>query len=144
ASVAAQRAALANIDANRPMHEAMVEQASADVAAATAELTRAKYDIDRYRTLSNARFASRQRFEQADADHEKARAAERRTRAALAAAERQLDVIDAQAQQATAALDQASAERDLAQLNLGYTEIRSPIDGVVGNRSARAGAYAMV
>ena len=28
-----------------------------------------------------------------------------------------------------------SADRDLAQLNLGYTEIRSPIDGVVGNRS---------
>ena len=85
-----------------------------------------------------------QRFEQADADHEKARAAERRARAALQAAERQLDVIDTQKQQTQAALDQALAERDLALLNLAYTEIRSPIDGVVGNRSARAGAYATV
>jgi hypothetical protein len=37
-----------------------------------------------------------------------------------------------------AALDQA-CRADLALLNLAYTEIRSPIDGVVGNRSARAG-----
>jgi membrane fusion protein, multidrug efflux system len=36
------------------------------------------------------------------------------------------------------------AERDLATLNLAYTELRAPIDGVVGNRSARAGAYATV
>jgi membrane fusion protein, multidrug efflux system len=144
ASVAVQQAALANIEATRRMQQAMIEQASADVAAAAAELTRAKYDIERYRILSNDRFASRQRFEQADADHEKARAAERRTRAALAAAERQLEVIDAQQKQAEAALDQARADRDLAQLNLGYSEIHAPIDGVVGNRSARAGAYAAV
>jgi membrane fusion protein, multidrug efflux system len=144
ASVAAQRATLANIDANRRMHQAMVEQASADVGGAAAELARTKYDFDRYRTLSNDKIASSQRFEQADSDHEKARAAERRARAALQAAERQLDVIDTQKQQTQAALDQALAERDLALLNLAYTEIRSPINGVVGNRSARAGAYATV
>src|SRR6516162_2467115 len=136
ASVAAQRSALANIDANRRMHKAVIEQASAAVAGAAAELARAKYDFDRYRTLSTDQFASRQRFEQADADHEKARAAERRARAALDAAERQLDVIATQKQQTQAALDQALAERDLALLNLAYTEVRSPIDGVVGNRSA--------
>ena len=104
---------------------------------AAAELARAKYDLDRYRTLRTDQFASRQRFEQADADHEKARAAERGARAALDAAERQLDVIATQKQQTQAALDQALAERDLALLNLAYTEVRSPIDGVVGNRSAR-------
>jgi membrane fusion protein, multidrug efflux system len=144
ASVAAQRATLANIDANRRMHQAVVEQASADVAGAAAELARTKYDLDRYRTLSNVKVASSQRFEQADADHEKARAAQRRAGAALQAAERQLDVIDTQKQQTEATLDQALAERDLALLNLSYTEIRSPIDGMVGNRSARAGAYATV
>jgi membrane fusion protein, multidrug efflux system len=144
ASVAAQRATLANIDANRRMHQAVVEQASADVGGAAAELARTKYDVDRYRTLSNDKIASSQRFEQADADHEKARAAERRARAALQAAERQLDVIDTQKQQTEAARDQALAERDLALLNLAYTEICSPIDGVVGNRSARAGAYATI
>jgi membrane fusion protein, multidrug efflux system len=62
----------------------------------------------------------------------------------LDAAERELNVIDAEKQQSQAALDQAAADRDLAQINLDYTEIRAPIDGVVGNRSARAGAYATV
>jgi len=41
-----------------------------------------------------------------------------------------------------AARDQALAEREVARLNLGYTEVRAPIDGVVGNRSARTGSYA--
>jgi membrane fusion protein (multidrug efflux system) len=144
ASVAAQRAALANIEASRRMHHAVIEQMSASVAGAAAELTRTKYDFDRYRTLSADQFATRQRFEQAEAEHEKAKAADRRARAALDAAGRQLEVFDTQQQQTQAALDQALAERDLAQLNLSYTEIRAPIDGVVGNRSARAGAYASV
>jgi membrane fusion protein, multidrug efflux system len=62
----------------------------------------------------------------------------------LAAARRQLAVIDAQKQQAQAGLAQAIAERDLAELNLNYTELRAPIDGTVGNRSARSGSYAMI
>jgi membrane fusion protein (multidrug efflux system) len=53
-------------------------------------------------------------------------------------------VIDTQKQQAMAALAGASADRDTAQLNLGYTELRAPIDGLVGNRSARNGAFASV
>ena len=48
ASVAVQRATLANLDANRRLQEAMMEEASADIAAATAELARAKRDVDRY------------------------------------------------------------------------------------------------
>jgi membrane fusion protein, multidrug efflux system len=144
ASVAAQTAALDNLDANRRLQQSIIDQAEADIAATVAELARARYDFDRYRTLSNDRFASVQRFQQADADHEKALAADRKARAGLEAARRRLDVIDTQKQQTQAALDQSLAERDLATLNLAYTEIRAPIDGVVGNRSARAGAYATV
>ena len=143
ASIAAQQATLANLDANRRLQQAVIEQASADIIAAQAELARTKYDLDRYRTLSNDRFASHQQFEQAEAAYEKARAGDLKTRAVLDAAQR-LDVIDTQKQQTQAALDQATADRDLARLNLGWTEIRSPIDGVVGNRSARVGAYATV
>ncbi|MBV8178373.1 MAG: HlyD family secretion protein [Mycobacterium sp.] len=144
ASVAIQQATLANLAAKRHLQEAAIEEASSDIAATTAEVIRAKSDVDRYRTLSDNRFASVQRFQQADADYEKAQAAARKARAVLDAAERELNVIDAEKQQSQAALDQAAADRDLAQLNLDYTEIRAPIDGVVGNRSARAGAYATV
>jgi membrane fusion protein (multidrug efflux system) len=41
-------------------------------------------------------------------------------------------------------LNEAAAERDLAGLNLSYTELRAPIDGTVGNRSAQTGAYATI
>ena len=141
ANVAAQEAALANREAARRLQTAVVEQASAEIAATTAEVTRSQYDLDRYRTLSADRFASIQRFEQADADYKKAVAAERKAQAARQAAQRQLDVIDSEKRQIEAALAQAKAERDLASLNLSYTEIRSPIDGYIGNRAAQVGAY---
>jgi membrane fusion protein, multidrug efflux system len=144
AAVAAQEATLANLDATGRLQESMIAQAEAEVAAADAEVARSRFDVVRYSRLASDQYASLQRFQQVDADNKKAVAAVERVRAALAAAQRRLDVIDTQKQQARAALDEAIAERDLARLNLGYTELRAPIDGVVGNRSARAGAYAMV
>ena len=53
-------------------------------------------------------------------------------------------MIETQKRQAQAALAQAKAALELARLNLSYTEIRSPIDGVIGNRHVRVGDYAMV
>ena len=144
AAVAARQAALSNLDARRRLQEAMVAQADAEIAAADAEVVRSRSDATRYHRLASDQYASVQRFQQADADNKKAIAAADKARAALAAAQRRLDVIDTQKQQAGAALAQAEADHDLAQLNLGYTELRAPIDGTVGNRSARTGAYAMV
>jgi membrane fusion protein, multidrug efflux system len=144
AAVAGQYATLANLEANRRLQDAMIAQANAELAATAAETTRTKYDVDRYRSLAQDRAASVQRFQQADADYHKALAADARARAALQAAQRKLDVIDTQKQQTLAALAGAAADRDAAQLNLGYTELRAPIDGTVGNRSARTGAYATV
>ena len=144
AAVAAQEATLANLDATRRLQASMIAQAEAEVAAADAEGARSRFDVVRYSRLASDQYASLQRFQQADADNKKASAAVEKARAALAAARHRLDVIDTQKQQARAALDQAIAERDLAQLNLSYTELRAPIDGVVGNRSARIGAYATV
>ncbi len=144
AAVAGQTATLANIEATRRLQQALIEQAEAEITAADAEVARSRFDVGRYRQLAADQFASAQRFQQADADHKKAAAAADKSRAALAAAQRRLDVIDTQKQQAQAALAQAIADRDFAQLNLGYTELRAPIDGMVGNRSARTGAYATI
>jgi membrane fusion protein (multidrug efflux system) len=144
AAVAAERAALANLDATRRLQEAMVAQANAQIAAADAEVARSDFDLVRYRRLASNEFASTQRLQQADADHKQALAAADKARAALAAAERELTVIDTRKQQAQAALAEASAGREMAALNLGYTEFRAPIDGTVGDRSARVGAFATV
>jgi membrane fusion protein (multidrug efflux system) len=144
ATVAGQQATLANLDATRRLQLAVIAQAQAELAATAAEISRSRYDVERYRDLAQTQAASVQRFQQADADYRKALAADTKARAVLEAAQEQLNVIDTQKQQAAAALAAALAEHDTAQLNLGYTELRAPIDGVVGNRSARAGAYATV
>ena len=144
AAVAARQAVLANLEANRHLREAMVAEAKAGIAEADAELTRVEFDLVRYRQLAANRFASEQRLQQADADHKKAAAAADKARATLAAAEREIEVIDTRKQEAEAALAEAQAGREIAELNLSYTEIRAPIDGTVGNRSARAGAFATV
>jgi membrane fusion protein (multidrug efflux system) len=144
AAVAAEGATLANLDAMRRLQEAVIAQMQADIRAADAETARARDDQSRYQKLLATADASTQRFQQADATYKSAIAGGQKARAALDAAERQLDVIDTQKQQALAALAEAEAARDLAALNVGYTELRAPIDGVIGNRAARDGAYATV
>jgi membrane fusion protein, multidrug efflux system len=144
AAVAAQRAALANLTATRHLQEAVIAQAQAGITAADAEIERTREDQTRYQRLQRLSAVSVQESQKADADYKDAIAAGVKARAALAAAQRQLDVIDTQTQQTQAALAQANADRDVADLNLSYTELRAPMDGTVGNRSARVGAYATI
>ena len=144
ASADAQRATLANLDATRRLQQAVIAQAHAGITAADAEVNRTHDDEVRFRDLSEHSAASVQVFQKADADYKEAVAQAQKSRAAVDAAERQLDVIDTQKRQTEAALAEATASVDLARLNLSYTELRAPIAGVVGNRSARTGAYASI
>ena len=58
--------------------------------------------------------------------------------AALEAARRQLDVIKAQKDAAGAVVEADKAQLEQAKLNLSYTQIYSPVDGLVGERSVRS------
>lgn len=141
-AVAGQVAALSNLDAKRQLQEAAIAGARADIGATEAEAARARFDQDRYRQLAASQAGSIQSFQKADADAKKAVAADQKARAALAVATLQLAVIATERKQTEAALAQATADRDLARLNLGYSEVRAPGPGIVGNRVARMGAYA--
>jgi membrane fusion protein (multidrug efflux system) len=144
AMVAGQQATLSNLDARRRLQEAVIHQAQAGIVAADAETQRARDDQVRYQTLARTAAASLQSFQKADADYKQALAGADKARATLDAAQQQLVVIDTQKQQTRAALEAALADRDTARLNLEYTELRAPFDGVVGDRSARTGAFAGV
>lgn len=141
-TVAAAQALIANLDATRALQQAVIGQARAGVGASTAESERARDDQLRYERLSGKEAVSVQSAQKANADYKQALAGDRKSAAQLQAAERELDVIGTRRVQAEAALAQAVAERDIAQLNLGYTILRAPIDGTIGNRRARDGAYA--
>jgi len=142
AAVAAQQAALGNLDAQMHLQESVIAQAQAALAAANAEAKRSKLDDARYRELADRAAVSVESAQRAEATFATAAATTQRAVAAVQAAQRQLDVIDTQKHQVEAALMQAKAEAELARLNLGYTELRAPVDGVVGNRRARVGTYA--
>ncbi|GAB3628813.1 hemolysin D [Pandoraea terrae] len=141
-AVAAQQAALANLDATAKLQDAVIAQARAGVNAVAADTRRTQDDQARYRDLVAKSAVSVQSAQKADADYRQSLANGEKAQAGLVAAQRQLDVIGTQKQQALAALAQATAERDIAKLNLADTEVRAPIDGVIGNRRARPGAFA--
>jgi membrane fusion protein (multidrug efflux system) len=142
-AVAAEEALLANLDATEQLQHAVVSQAKAGIDAANAETVRSRDDQVRYQTLSGRSAVSIESFQRADATYKTAQANGAKAQASMLASQRQLDVIATQKQQARAALQQAKAERDMARLNVGYTELRAPVDGVIGNRRARVGAYAV-
>lgn len=140
--VAAQQALLANLDATARLQTAVIAQARASVVAVTADARRAHDDQVRYQDLVAKSAVSVQSAQKADADYKQIAANRERAEAAAVATERQLDVIATQKQQAQAGLAQAVAQRDIARLNLEDTVLRAPVDGTVGNRRARTGAYA--
>jgi membrane fusion protein (multidrug efflux system) len=142
ALVAAQQAALANLDATRRLQESIIAEAKAGINATDAETLRAHDDQQRYQSLVLKALVSTQASQRADADFKQALANGEKAHASHAAALQQLNVISSQKQQVQAALAQALADLQVARLNLSYTELRAPIDGMVGNRRARVGMYA--
>lgn len=141
-AVAGEEALLANLDATEQLQQAVIGQARAGIGATGAEMSRSREDNARYKRLVGSSAVSVESAQRADATFKTAQALNARAEAELLASQRQLQVIATQKLQARAALMQARAERDLARLNLAYTELRAPVDGVIGNRRARPGAYA--
>jgi membrane fusion protein (multidrug efflux system) len=139
--VHAEQALLGNIDAQAALQVAVIRQAQAGIDASAAEASRARDDDRRYQTLVQHAAVSVESAQRAEATWKAARANSEKAQATLIAAQRQLDVIRSQRQQAQATLEQAEAKRDLARLDLSYTELRAPVDGYIGNRRGRVGAY---
>jgi membrane fusion protein (multidrug efflux system) len=141
AAVASAEASVATYNSRLKLQQAMIAQAEAEVASAEADLGRAQRDYKRYSDLMSSDFASRQRYETADADNRKAAAATAKSRAAQTAAQNQLEVLGAQQHEEQARLQQARANLQLAQNDLANTVIRAPISGVAGNRAGQTGQY---
>jgi membrane fusion protein, multidrug efflux system len=136
-----QRAALANLHAKYALQQSLIAQAEDDLAAKKATAGFAREDAVRYHTLALTTFGTLQNDQKANAADRNAEAAVRSGRASLDAAKQQLAVIDTEIAETQASLAQAQADLRTAQLDLGYTQIRSPIDGFVGDRAAQIGAY---
>lgn len=140
ATLEARRSAVTTMDEQITLQEAAIAQADANLRIAKVELDRTSEDYARYEDLVKKGAASRQKFDYAKADRQKAQAQVAAANATLAVEKGRLGVLRAQKIEAERAVSQAEAARDLAQQALDDTKIYAPFDGVIGNRSVQTGA----
>lgn len=141
AEVAVRTAALANARAKEAAHGAVIAQAGARVAAARAAAQLAQADQARQQKMTAIGFVSAQQSEQSEADFKIKSADLGREQAGLANAKEQSAVLAADTAVARSQLDQARAALQRAELELSYTRIVAPVDGVIAARTARVGQY---
>ncbi len=141
AEVAGKRAALDSLRARYVMQQATIRQQQAQLDEKTALADFEQEEATRYGILARTSAGSRQDAQRTRSLDQEAHSAVVAAGAGLEAARQQLKVLEAETAAAEAAEAQAQSDLRTAQLNLGYTEIRAPIDGYVGNRAAQVGAY---
>jgi membrane fusion protein, multidrug efflux system len=141
-----------------------MEAARSQVLQAQADAQKLNTDVQRYQQLLSKREISQQQFDAATAAATAANANVQAKEASLLAAEAQIKQAQSRIEQAQAELhnaqatpntvaatkakaDSAEAQSlrsksalDQAQLNLSYTTITAPVDGVVGKRSVQVGS----
>jgi membrane fusion protein (multidrug efflux system) len=141
ADVAAAGATITSKQAQLDVQQAVINAAKATIDVDQAAVTFAAQEHRRYTDLAASGSGSVQNAQQAQARIASAQATLARDDANLVSARKQVDLLKAEIVQANAALARAEALQRQAELNLGYTTITAPIDGVVGNRTLRVGQY---
>jgi membrane fusion protein (multidrug efflux system) len=141
ADLEAAKAAVATKLAALAAQRSVIDAAQATIAVDQATLTFAEQDDKRYAQLASNGYGSVQNAQQAASRLSAGRAAVARDTASLQNATSQLDVLKAELAQAQATVSRDEALRSQAELNLSYTTILSPVDGVVGNRTLRVGQF---
>ncbi len=121
--------AKAQADLTRARDTSIVDRARAQVDVRKAELGKAQQDVNRYRPLAEARAIPQQDL---DTSLSQEKVASANIEAADAALRDSQLVQRTQIQLAEAGVQSAKASMIQAELNLGYTTVQSPINGIIG------------
>ena len=130
-------AALASGGGRAGQAQAQIDEARAAVRQAQANAERAHQDVDRYRSLAPSGVVSRQQLDAAEAA---AKAAD----AQLDAARKQVIAAEAGLGGASAKVAAARAAQDQAELNLSWTKLVAPSEGIVSRKSVEVGQLVQV
>ena len=141
AGIASAAAQVEALKAQRPLQDANVHAANATVEVVAANLEQNARDLARQERLLKTGSSSTEAGEKLRTTHAQLVAQFEQARAQHSAAARQLDVLAAQQAQAEAALAAQKASLQIAQLNLSYTRILAPQDGVIGQRQVKPGQF---
>jgi membrane fusion protein (multidrug efflux system) len=123
---------LAQANAQLAQAKAGSVQAQAQLVSAEANQRKAQMDEDRYVPL-----AQQQAITQQDLDN--AKQSNQSQKAQVAASQAQVETAKAQIEAAKAGVTAAAAAVETARVNLGFTKLTSPIDGIAGVATTQVG-----
>ncbi|WP_088157798.1 HlyD family secretion protein [Achromobacter xylosoxidans] len=144
AQAASAQASIGGLQARLVQQESAIRQAQAAVAVDEAALKLARANQTRYRNLATDGSGTIQARQQAEMQASVQQASLEKAQASLLAARQQVDVLAADLEKARAAFAQAQAVQAAEELKLSYTRITAPVDGTVGQKSVRVGAFVNV
>ena len=137
---------VAQAEAQLSQANSQLLQAQAQVAQAEANQVKTQLDVDKYRPLAEQKAVTQQEYDNATqanvvskAQVEASKAGVEAARAQLAHAKAQVGTAKAGISTAKGQLENAKATVNTAVLNLGFTRITAPIDGIVGIAAAQVG-----
>lgn len=123
---------LAQAHAQLSQAQAGLVQAKAQLATAQANQRKAQLDEDRYGPLAQQQAVTQQDLDNARQNNEA-------QKAQVAAAEAQVETGKAQIEAARAGVTAAEAALENARVNLGFTHLTAPIDGIAGVATVQVG-----
>jgi membrane fusion protein (multidrug efflux system) len=123
---------LAQANGQLAQAKAQMIQSQAQVAQAQANQRRTQLDVNRYTPLAAQQAITQQDLDNATQNNIYAQAQ-------VEAASAQVETAKAQIQAASAAVDAAKAAVEAARVNLGFTRLTSPIDGIAGKAQVQIG-----
>jgi RND family efflux transporter MFP subunit len=141
ANVARDTAQLRQAEAALTQREADVQQAQANVDRDVAQVDNAVTQEGRYRLLLQQGLIAREQYDQIRTNMTALEATVKADRAALENARAALAASAAAIENAKAAVRADEAAADTARLQLGYTVVKSPLDGRMGRAEVRVGAF---
>jgi RND family efflux transporter MFP subunit len=113
--------------------QAQLAQANAQVAVSEANQRRTQLDVDRYTPLAQQQAITQQDMDNATQNNLAAKAQ-------VQAAKAQVETAKAQIMAADASVQIAKAAVETTRINLGFTRLTAPIDGIVGIAQQQVGA----
>jgi membrane fusion protein (multidrug efflux system) len=135
------KAQLQNARATLERQASVIDQAQATVVAERAQMAFAEHELNRYNHLAGVGAGTVQNAQQARTRIDQATARLANATAVLAAERKQVEILAAQRDAAEGGLKRAQAALKMASYELSYTRIVAPMDGMVGERAVRVGAY---
>lgn len=124
---------LAQANGQLAQAKAQLTQAEAQLTVVEANQVRTQLDVDRYAPLAKQQAITQQDMDNATQNNVAAKAQ-------VQAAKAQIETARAQIQGATAAVQAAAAAVETAELNLSFTRLTSPIEGLAGVAQQQVGA----